>query len=467
MKIAIATLVCFVGIAGLFYLDRDKSIRTSKAFWLPVIWLWIVCSRPLSAWLNIWFGLDLGWTGKSIQDQLNGSPADAAAFAILLIAGIGVLAGRRRTGTLLLANLPIVIYFGFCLVSVLWSPFPDLAFKRWFKAIGDVVMVLIVVTEPDPVAALQRLISRLGFLLLPASVLMIHYSPLGHAWDPDGNPMNTGVTTNKNTLGLITFLIALGAVWSFRVVLRSKSQPNRKRRIVAQGTLIIFSIAVLGMAHSATSIACFSLGVILILVTGLRFLRRSPGAVHAVVFTILLTGGLMMLFGGEGVIVHALGRETNLTGRSDIWKAVIPACPNPLLGAGFESFWISPSAQEIYHHHVTFNKVNEAHNGYIEVYLNLGLVGLSLIGWILLAGYRNAVGAFRRNPEIGGLMLAYSTTAAFYSITEAGFRMLSPSWIFLLLAIVAATGTVSGYLPSRVPTPRRLRRHAPAWVDVS
>jgi exopolysaccharide production protein ExoQ len=468
MNIKIATLVCFVGIAGLFYLDRDKSIRTSKALWLPVIWLWIIGSRPLSAWLSIWFGLNLDWSGKSIQGQLDGSPADAVAFAILLIAGIGVLVGRgRRTSTLLLANLPIVIYFGFCLVSVLWSPFPDLAFKRWFKAIGDVVMVFIIVTEPDPVAALQRLISRLGFLLLPASVLLIHYSPLGHSWDPDGNPMNTGVTTNKNTLGLITFLIALGVVWSFRLVLRSNRQPNRKRRIVAQGTLIAFSFAVLGMAHSATSIACFSLGAILILVTGLPSLRRSPGAVHAVVFTILLTGGLLMLFGGEGVVVHALGRQTNLTGRSDIWKAVIPACPNPLLGAGFESFWISPSAEEIYRHPVTFNRVNEAHNGYIEVYLNLGLVGLSLIVWILLAGYRNAVAAFRRNPEIGGLMLAYSITAAFYSITEAGFRMLTPSWIFLLLAIVAATGTVSGYLPNRVP-PRRLRpARAPTWVEVS
>lgn len=469
MKFAIATLVCFAGIAGLLYLDRDKSIRTSKAFWLPVIWLWIVGSRPLSAWLNIWFGLNLGWSGKSIQDQLDGSPADAVAFGILLIVGLAVLAGRgRRTGTLLLANLPIVIYFGYCLVSVLWSPFPDLAFKRWFKAIGDLVMVLIVVTEPDPVAALQRLISRLGFLLLPASVLLIHYSPLGHSWDPDGNPMNTGVTTNKNTLGLITFLIALGALWSLRLVLRSIRQPNRKRRIVAQGTLIAFSLAVLFMAHSATSIACFSLGAILILVTGLPSVRRSSGAVHAVVFTILLTGGFLMLFGGEGIVVHALGRQTNLTGRSDIWKAVIPACPNPLLGAGFESFWISPSAEEIYRQPVTFNRVNEAHNGYIEVYLNLGLVGLSLIVWILLAGYRNAVAAFRRNPEIGGLMLAYSTTAAFYSITEAGFRMLTPSWIFLLLAIVAATGTVSGYLPSRVLPPRRLRpARASAWVEVS
>ena len=260
----------------------------------------------------------------------------------------------------------------------------------------------------------------------------------------------------------------LGALWSLRLVLRSIRQPNRKRRIVAQGTLIAFSLAVLFMAHSATSIACFSLGAILILVTGLPSVRRSSGAVHAVVFTILLTGGFLMLFGGEGIVVHALGRQTNLTGRSDIWKAVIPACPNPLLGAGFESFWISPSAEEIYRQPVTFNRVNEAHNGYIEVYLNLGLVGLSLIVWILLAGYRNAVAAFRRNPEIGGLMLAYSTTAAFYSITEAGFRMLTPSWIFLLLAIVAATGTVSGYLPSRVLPPRRLRpARASAWVEVS
>ena len=63
-------------------------------------------------------------------------------------------------------------------------------------------------------------ISRVGFLLLPASVLFIkYYGDLGRAYNPDGEQTNTGVTTNKNTLGLIVFLVSLGALWNVRALL--------------------------------------------------------------------------------------------------------------------------------------------------------------------------------------------------------------------------------------------------------
>ena len=65
---------------------------------------------------------------------------------------------------------------------------------------------------------------------------------------------------------------------------------------------------------------------------------------------------------------------------------------------------------------------------------------------ILISGYRRAVAAFRLNPSIGSLMLAYIIAAAVYSITEAGFRMLDPIWIFLLLAVVSANGIAAGLL---------------------
>jgi exopolysaccharide production protein ExoQ len=88
--------------------------------------------------------------------------------------------------------------------------------------------------------------------------------------------------------------------------------------------------------------------------------------------------------------------------------------------------------------------VNEAHNGYLEVYLNLGWVGVGLIGLILVKGYSNVVTAFRYDPPVGSLLLAYVVAAAFYSISEAGFRLLNPIWIFLLLAVVAAGGVSRG-----------------------
>ncbi|MGD0778721.1 MAG: hypothetical protein ABSC05_38570, partial [Candidatus Solibacter sp.] len=140
----IALFICIVGIAGLFFLDRDTSVRNSKALWLPVIWLWIVGSRPVS----VWFGIA---PPADVDVQLHGSPVDRFVFLVLLAAGIVVLIRRSsRTSALLKASWPILIYFAFCLLSVLWSDFPFIAFKRWTKAIGDLVMVLIVVTDAEP-----------------------------------------------------------------------------------------------------------------------------------------------------------------------------------------------------------------------------------------------------------------------------------------------------------------------------
>jgi O-antigen ligase len=151
-------------------------------------------------------------------------------------------------------------------------------------------------------------------------------------------------------------------------------------------------------------------------------------------------------------VAGALGRSSNLSGRTEIWAALIPAASNPILGAGFESFWISPDAARFWntlghlgwwHPEIL---VPEAHNGYIEIYLNLGWVGLGLISVILISGYRRAVSAFRMNPSVGSLMLAYVIVSAVYSITEAGFRSLDPIWAFLLLAIVTSTGVTTGLI---------------------
>ena len=81
MNPSIASFVYTCGIAGLFYLDRDKSIRTSKALWLPVIYLWVIGSRPVSEWLGI-------GPAAGTDVQLDGSPVDRLFFAALLIAAI-------------------------------------------------------------------------------------------------------------------------------------------------------------------------------------------------------------------------------------------------------------------------------------------------------------------------------------------------------------------------------------------
>ena len=103
--------------------------------------------------------------------------------------------------------------------------YPDVGFKRWVKAVGDFVMVLIVVSDRDPSVAIRRLLTRTGFLLIPLSVLMIKYYPdLARYYDRwDWSTYYSGVTTNKNALGVICLLFGLASVWQFLAALMTRT----------------------------------------------------------------------------------------------------------------------------------------------------------------------------------------------------------------------------------------------------
>lgn len=442
---SLATYACIAGILGLFYLNRDSSVRTSKALWIAVVWFWIIGSRPVTMWLG------LGDTGPMTVEQIDdGSPMDAAIFIALMAAGLATLVSRRRKVlSLLKANRPIMLYFLFGLVSLCWSDFPGIGMKRWIKATGDVIMALVVVTDAQPVAALQRLFSRLGFILLPVSELLIRYYPsLGRGFDQwGGPPTNVGVTVNKNLLGPVVFILTLGAAWQVLSLWRRPTLQMRSRRLLAQIVLLGVGIFLLHEAHSATSGTCFTFAAALLVLTGLPAVRGRPRTVNALVVTLIGIGVVVKVTGFDEALIHAIGRNPDLTGRaSDLWPAIIPMCPNVIVGAGFESFWTGPRMQRLWDLFPNAH-VNESHNGYIETYLNLGLVGLALLGSIFVHGYRRSLAAVRSDPESAGLMLAYIPVAALYSYTEAGFRMLFFPWSFLMLTILAASAI--SYLPSR------------------
>ena len=442
-----ASLICVAAVAGLLYLDRDRSVRLSKAIWVPGTWLALVGSRPLS----FWFGAT-----PTENTSVEGSPIDAAAFAVLLAVSVVVLIVRRkRAWSLLRSNWPLLIYFIYCLVSVAWSYHPDIALKRWIKAIGDLAVVLVIVTEGYPVAALGRIVSRVGMLLLPTSVLFIRYYPeLGRGYTTDGMLVNYGVTTNKNALGLTVLVVSLVVLWNVRSLVVNKQQPNRVKRLLAQGILLAFGIDLLVTANCSTCKVCFLVGGFLILLLSRRAWARRPARVHALCLTIIVASAAA-LFLGTGDVASALGRQSTMSGRTDIWAAVIPVVPNALVGAGFESFWISPSAQlfrdqmsRLGWYAALVKDLNEAHNGYIEVYLNLGWIGICLIMLVLVDGYLRAVKSLMRDPQLGSLFVAAFVISVYYSVTEAGFRMMNPAWIFLVLASVGSTAVNSGVMCS-------------------
>jgi O-antigen ligase len=79
--------------------------------------------------------------------------------------------------------------------------------------------------------------------------------------------------------------------------------------------------------------------------------------------------------------------------------------------------------------------IREVHNGYLETYLNLGWVGVTLLGTIVVTGYVKVVALYRRNPRVGAAPLACFTAAIIYNIFEAGLR--SPGLIREMLLLRA------------------------------
>lgn len=452
MSAQIATFVYFAGILGLFVLNRDRTVTTSKALWIPVTWLWIAGSRPVSLWLeNLGFGNFMPSTGDPYVD---GSPLDRGVFVVLIFLGVIVLARRgRKVGSLLRANAPILLFFFYCAVSVAWSDYPQVAFRRWIKIIGDLVMVLIVVTDTDVPAAVKRLFSRVGFLLVPISILLIkYYGNLGREYRPDFGAWAQsyiGVSTVKNGLGVTTLVCGVGSMWCFLQELRRPKGTRKAGPFIAQFALLAMIVWLLAVVHSMTSLACFLIAGAIVAITSLRWVARKAILIHLLAIAVLSVSLFAVFFDTSGGLVGAVGRDSTLTGRTEIWRLVLGMTGNPLVGTGFESFWLGSRLEKMWN--IYWWHPNEAHNGYLEVYLTLGWIGIALFAVFLLAGDRNIIAGFRREPDMGRLRLAFFVIVLIYNFTESAIRETNPMWIMLLLAIVAVP---EASVPAEVPYPR-------------
>jgi len=454
----VATLVYLLGIIGLFYLARDRNAHHSTAIWIPTFWLLIVSSRPVTVWLQS------GPAFESREAYVDGSPLDAVVFGFLLVAGTIVLSQRiKRTVSILTTNTPVLLFFAYCLTSVIWSDYPVVAVKRWIKAIGDLVMVLIILTDSDVVSAVRQVLTRISFILVPLSLLFIKYYPeLGRSYNQwSWTPVYSGVTLGKNLLGMTCLVSGIGCLWSFLAAYQKPKGRQRSQHMIAYAIVIAIAIYLILTADSMTSFSCLALAGGVLLITSSKSSTINMRRVHLSVAAVVFVAAFALFVDTQGNLIKSLGRDPTLTGRTLVWDAVLNEVQHPLIGAGFEGFWLGDRLLRIWQA-INQPGIQEAHNGYLEVYLNLGWIGVSLVALLIISGYRKLLATLRRDPLMGRILLAFFVAGVVYNFTEAGFRMMAPVWIFFLFAITSEPER--GEAVAEVPVARTSASQAAATI---
>lgn len=161
----------------------------------------------------------------------------------------------------------------------------------------------------------------------------------------------------------------------------------------------LLAIATVVIANSATALVLSVVTVVLALVLTWLGRARRPLLVP-VAGTLLLAGSAAWLvFTNWSLLLVSLGRSPTLTGRTRIWYAVELAIrERPVLGYGWKALWIDgdPTTITIWAHNYRV-PFYHAHNGYLDIAAQLGIVGLVLavgfVGQVAAAGSRTMLAA--------------------------------------------------------------------------
>ena len=430
-----ALSACVVFILGMVVADCRRRKSVSSAVWIPTILLLILGSRPVS----LWMAGGKGFIGE-MGNEAAGSLMDQLFFFFVLGSSFVVASSRGvKWARVFAANRALMLFYLYFLVSVAWSGDPMGSLKRIIKDFGLLFVIGVIFSEKDPLESMRAVYVRCACVLFPLSVVFIKYFPAyARAYTVGGDVMITGVTTQKNSLGEIVLIFTMFLVWDYFETRPAGAGFRLSKIPWSRLMLLIMGGWLLHLSQSKTALLCTIIGVVLIVRSGLL--------VSKTINRLVLAGALslpFLLFTSRqfssviAPIVGAMGRNMTFTGRTDIWDHITSTTVNPLIGAGYWNFWGGRGGFAISEAMTTI--VPNAHCGYVDMYLDGGIIGLILLFLLLVScGSR-----LSRNLRVSTdphrykrMRFAFLVVVVIYNLSETTYGRVSPIWFTTLLMIV-------------------------------
>lgn len=278
---------------------------------------------------------------------------------------------------------------------------------------------------------LPRLLMIGGLLMGTGSVIMVFGFPAIGIHQAENAGLWRGLWYEKNQMGIV--MVACAMAGAAVLAATDRLDPLAILTVLLCSGLMV-------MTQSKTSLLCLILGLGGI---GALWLMRKGGAAFAVfcvwLGVILAALASYLFITNRELVLQALGKDPSLTGRTDIWAALMRLVDQyPWTGFGYSAFWGRDSIPALAIRVETQWAVPSAHNGWIDLLIQLGWPGAILVGAVIAIA---VIGTTVRIPLAGAregyFGIAYLVVFILLSLSESVLLNQSNLPWTLLLAILA------------------------------
>ncbi|MEQ9671204.1 O-antigen ligase family protein [Coleofasciculus sp. G2-EDA-02] len=319
------------------------------------------------------------------------------------------------------------LYLFIISISFAWSGTPAYTLKSALVLVTTTVC-FIYVGQRYSMKSLFNIVLLHQTLLLILS--FVYQSEAGGGW--------SGVLSHKNPF---SFAMALSTILLYIQSVRLPQYKIIFGFLSALGAFCVFIKANSGMGKVVLIVLFTLLGF-------LRFIKRLPPRVAFACMGLFLAIGISLVIlithNAEYLIVEKLGKDMTLTGRTLFWPIIVNIINRqPLLGYGYDGFWQPWRGEDDPASPIVLPNgfvPQHSHNGYLDIGLESGWLGLSLFIITLMINVYYGVLHLTQSKDPAAVMpLVIFTWIVLINVTENGINDLSVSWVFLVLMTTRLT----------------------------
>jgi O-antigen ligase len=352
-------------------------------------------------------------------------------FVIMCTAIAPLVAHRLRYVRALCAReLPLTLIVAWSGISLTWALAPEIALRRWILVVVVVflsISLCAVINDSRRIHAIALVAT--GAVMLANYFVIFAFPDIALSTEERGTYWS-GLLPHKNSAGLVSAVALIVWLFAWRRFFPSW--------LILGGASLW--LAFLLQTGSRTSQFAFIVGAgcTILLSLSNRHLRR--GAMFAIL-SFLGLGLITILIGllPAEAAVETLFGDTTFTGRTTLWSFLVSQIyERPFRGVGIGSFWgvsqlglLSQAGDD------WFAKTFQGHNGYLDVAVTLGVVGLGLCLIFLLSPVRTLLGSNARVATAHRVYCAIWIFGLIHNCAESTLlRGDTILWILMIISII-------------------------------